>query len=233
MNFFKKLFSGSKSQEPSELETNWNLYKDWIHRKLPLYHTYFNAGASDEELAQLKSNFPFELPAEILELYKLNNGDSSIHQDIPLGTFMQFEFLSISRVISEYNNFKEIVSNNPELLNSEFYKSFPENTIRKVYFSNYWIPLFSDGSGNYVGVDLSPDVNGVTGQIINFGRDEDLKFQIAKSFNDLLLFIQQRIQSGSCDPAIVEEDDGEYSYGLSPQSHFLDDLRHIIVEGRE
>src|SRR4051794_404851 len=103
MSIFKRLFSGSNSNEHSDLEKQWTFYRDWLQQRLPLYHSYLNAGASEQEIGLLKSNFPFELPAELIELYRLNNGDTSLQQDVPLGTFMQFEFLSISRLLEEYN----------------------------------------------------------------------------------------------------------------------------------
>lgn len=42
---------------------------------------------------------------------------------------------------------------------------------------------------NYIGVDLDPAANGVIGQIIDFGRDEDDKKVIAKSIKEYLLLL--------------------------------------------
>lgn len=50
--------------------------------------------------------------------------------------------------------------------------STPENAIRKKYFHYKWLPIFSDSGGNYIGIDLDPDVNGTKGQVIVYGRDE-------------------------------------------------------------
>lgn len=53
--------------------------------------------------------------------------------------------------------------------------SVPPQWIKTVYACKGWIPLLSDRTGNYVGVDLDPGANGAWGQVIVFGRDFDRK----------------------------------------------------------
>lgn len=62
--------------------------------------------------------------------------------------------------------------------------STPENAIRKKYFHYKWLPVFSDYGGNYIGIDLDPDVNGKKGQTIIFGRDEQEMFVFGNSLED-------------------------------------------------
>ena len=57
----------------------------------------------------------------------------------------------------------------------------PVGCIKQRYADLKWIPICEDGSGNHIGVDLDPDVNGKVGQVINFGRDEDDKHVLADS----------------------------------------------------
>jgi cell wall assembly regulator SMI1 len=65
--------------------------------------------------------------------------------------------------------------------------SIPEGKIKKMYFNHKWIPMFSDHSGNFIGIDLEPDYDGIKGQVINFGRDEEKMFVYA---NDLEQFFE-------------------------------------------
>ncbi|WVQ81032.1 hypothetical protein IAT38_003139 [Cryptococcus sp. DSM 104549] len=53
--------------------------------------------------------------------------------------------------------------------------SVPPHWIRSRYACKGWVPLLSDRTGNYVGVDLDPGANGAWGQVIVFGRDFDRK----------------------------------------------------------
>lgn len=53
--------------------------------------------------------------------------------------------------------------------------SIPPQWVKSEYTCRGWLPLISDRSGNYVGVDLDPGPSGTWGQIIIFGRDFDRK----------------------------------------------------------
>lgn len=53
--------------------------------------------------------------------------------------------------------------------------SVPPGWIRGQYACRGWVPLMSDRTGNYVGVDLDPGPGGARGQVIVFGRDFDRK----------------------------------------------------------
>jgi cell wall assembly regulator SMI1 len=70
------------------------------------------------------------------------------------------------------------------------FSSTPVGAIKIKYFYFKWLPIFSDLSGNYLGIDLDPDIEGREGQIINFGRDEEEMFVLAdnlENFFDKLL----------------------------------------------
>lgn len=70
------------------------------------------------------------------------------------------------------------------------FSSTPEDAIKLKYFHFKWLPIFSDLSGNYLGIDLDPDMEGRKGQVINFGRDEEDMFVLAdnlENFFDKLL----------------------------------------------
>ncbi|MFC4633227.1 SMI1/KNR4 family protein [Dokdonia ponticola] len=72
------------------------------------------------------------------------------------------------------------------------FSSCPKDAIKKKYFHHKWIPLFHDYGGNFIGIDLDPDSNGVKGQIIIYGRDEEKMIVVAESFDKFLdLTIQE------------------------------------------
>lgn len=74
--------------------------------------------------------------------------------------------------------------------------STPDGTIKKKYFHLKWIPLISDHGGNYIGIDLDPDVNGTKGQVIIFGRDEEEMMVLANSWEEFLDWNIQFIDQG-------------------------------------
>lgn len=65
-------------------------------------------------------------------------------------------------------------------------KSYPENKIKLQYANPNWIPLVTDNTGNQIAIDLDPDVDGVYGQVIIFGREYDTKYVIADNWGEFM-----------------------------------------------
>ncbi|GEM_PF-1569244 len=94
------------------------------------------------------------------------------------------------------------------------FTSLPANAIKKKYFNHKWIPIFSDSGGNFIGIDLDPDVNGKKGQIIIFGRDEEDMCVISNDLESFFAFIL---------------DEFNYNNGESlVKYHLHDSIREII-----
>ncbi len=213
-----------QSNNTTPLQNYWTEYRGWLQSKLPMYAELLNPPATAKQLKALWDKLPTEPSEELNMLYTMNNGDSLSTSDSHSGSFMGFEFLSIDRLLQEYALWMDVRP-------SSGYRgsSFPEGHIKIQYTNPHWIPLFIDSSGNCIGIDGDPDAKGRKGQIINFGRDEDEKFVLAPSLEVFLECIIGEVHSGACDKAIVEEDRDEYSYGLRPQSHLIDDLKRMLM----
>ncbi|TCI93734.1 SMI1/KNR4 family protein [Tenacibaculum sp. M341] len=92
------------------------------------------------------------------------------------------------KIFSDYKY--EIIRKNEDWDTIMEFKSYPPKSILLKYFHYKWLPVFTDGGGNYLGIDLAPDIQGKKGQIIIFGRDEALMPVLAEnlsSFFDLCL----------------------------------------------
>lgn len=74
--------------------------------------------------------------------------------------------------------------------------STPEGAIKRKYFHIKWIPIISDGGGNYIGIDLDPDEKGTKGQVIIFGRDEEDMLVLSNSWSEFLDFNLEIIKNG-------------------------------------
>lgn len=80
----------------------------------------------------------------------------------------------------------------------------PPHTILPIYAHCMWIPIVTDGAGNYIAIDLSPGTpeardlrQAKAGQVILFGRDFDTKFRIADTFGDFLLGFANDLEKGN------------------------------------
>ncbi|MHA7964178.1 SMI1/KNR4 family protein [Paenibacillus sp. CAU 1782] len=149
----------------------------------PVSPEAYNAFAREVEAVTGKS-----LPDELGELYRQANGHASLFE----GVFMGMSLLSIEDSAAIW---KELQSHDGAEFDSEC-ESIPANAIRLKHRNPGWIPLASDFSGNYIGIDLDPDAKGEAGQMINFGRDEEVKMVLAPTLRHLLIFVLQQLEAG-------------------------------------
>jgi cell wall assembly regulator SMI1 len=94
--------------------------------------------------------------------------------------------------------------------------SIPEAAIKKIYFHNKWLPLFSDHAGNHIGIDLDPDINGTRGQVIIYGRDEDKLLVVSNSLTDFFKLLLDDVKKS------------ENSILLNSTTHLHDQLKNML-----
>lgn len=101
--------------------------------------------------------------------------------------------------------------------------SFQKGYIQEVSWSLGWIPFASDGSGNYIALDLTPGVNGKVGQIITCGCDENEMCVISESLEAFYAFIIEQFDAGRCS---YEKD---RSCVIWKNGHLFDELKQILL----
>ena len=75
--------------------------------------------------------------------------------------------------------------------------AWPEGAVDPAYINPAYIQLTSDGSGGHVGLDFDPWPGGRVGQVILFGRDEDVKVVLAESLGQFLEWVAGLLESGN------------------------------------
>lgn len=111
--------------------------------------------------------------------------------------------------------------------------SVKPGVVKQVYANKLWIPFAYDWGGNHLGIDLDPGVNGIRGQVINFGRDEDRKRAIAPNVTAFVQWLVGQLQVGNF--LIEQEDDTGRSFNTlnPPSTHFLDAIQTLFKEPGE
>lgn len=120
----------------------------------------------------------YSIPAELQHLFTLHNGINNNG------------FLSAEKVLNEWKSWKSIYDSadwDLEELQGNSY-SDGEKTLG-MYTTPYWIPFYSTGGGNFIGIDYAPNSKGKSGQIIAFGADEDTIRFIADDLQDFLQIV--------------------------------------------
>lgn len=187
--------------------------------KIPLQQG-LNAGAEKEDIAEAESLLEVSIPDEVKDLYYTHNGETA---DSP-GVFFGIEFMPLEEVIDEIEFNKE-ESDAEEFL--EYGPNIePEGAIKSRVYHDKWMPIGSDGGGNFLAVDLDPGENGKFGQIINYGSDEETFYVIAESLSDLLAFIVKSIEND--DFTSEGQDFVSWGYGHD-MTHLFDQLSQMSL----
>ena len=173
-----------------------------------------NAGASEADFAELEQTLGYALLEEFKELYRVANGETDID-----GVFAGEEWLSIERIIDEYNIWQELYQNGTfQEDDGTPYGCEPEAGIKPDFWWNpKWISLTADGSGNSKMIDLDPSEQGTAGQIIQMWHDDAAREKVADSLRE---FLQNYVRDLEAGLYVLDAD-----YGVILQSE-LDDLNN-------
>jgi internalin A len=220
--------------------------KKELDKQYPGYSNLFNPPASGEQIAAYENLTGLEMPHDWKELYTIHNGQQQ-GEKYGLAFIFSLPFLTIEESMRQWKVLNEQLGDTSMFDHKSH--SVPADHIREQYVNKGWIPISKDSGGNYVGIDLNPDVKGTRGQVINFGRDEETKYVIASGleayFNYMLALIRENrlsILAQDDDDADEEEDDDGnilplpkvYRFAIDGSViwHFLDWLKVLDLPGK-
>lgn len=191
------------------------LVKEYHAAAAELELSFVNAGASEADFAELEQTLGYALPEEFKELYRVANGEA----DDIYGVFAGEEWLSIERIIDEYNIWQELYQNGTfQEDDGTPYGCEPEAGIKPDFWWNpKWIPLTADGSGNSKMIDLDPAEQGRVGQIIQMWHDDAAREKEAASLRE---FLQNYVRDLEAGLYVLDAD-----YGVILQSE-LDEMQN-------
>lgn len=198
-----------------------NEIKQGLRRTLPELELSLYPPASEDEIAAAENALKLTFPEPLRALYRLHNGQAD---DGP-GLFFGLPLLPLEDIVREWSVWESLMDEYGE---EGSHYSVPAGWIEETYIHPGWVPISHDWGGNHLGVDVQPGPLGLAGQMINFGRDEETKYVIARSCTDLLQFIAETVQVGHY--TVTRDADGvTWSYGRSANRHFLDVIRELTL----
>lgn len=198
--------------------------KSLLANEYPELNASLNPPATEADISQLETVTGLALPDELKQLYRLHNGESG-----NAGLFFGLPFISIDDALAEWKAWDKLAGSATSLDTSIV--SVPANHIKEQYANTRYIPISKDYGGNNIGIDLDPGPDGVSGQVINFGRDEETRFVIAPSLAGFMEFILHHVKNGNYAFEMNgdEEDEEPRSFLMKEpaNSHFLDTLKDL------
>lgn len=94
-------------------------------------------------------------------------------------------------------------------------RSSPNGAVQYCESHPGWIPLVADWNGNYIGVDLVPNLDGQRGQVIVFGRDESNHCVLAATWGEFLANYADDLSDGNFEVNLKDSSDiPEFYYHL-------------------
>jgi cell wall assembly regulator SMI1 len=165
----------------------------WYAAHLPTDKYVLNPPATDSQLDAFERLIGFKMPRSYRQLYRWHDGE----EDDRWGHIYGLPLLSLRQAGAQWTAWNEVLAgfggNRYEIPGA----GWPEGAVDPAYINPCWIPLTHDGSGNHIGLDFDPWPGGRLGQVILYGRDEDVKAVLAQSLGRFLNWIASLLESGN------------------------------------
>jgi len=94
-------------------------------------------------------------------------------------------FLNAESILKEWKEWQSVYK---DWTQDELWDTYSENEGKTLlmYTTPYWIPFFDLYNGNFIALDFAPTEKGTPGQVIRFGADQEIGYQIAESLEAFL-----------------------------------------------
>jgi cell wall assembly regulator SMI1 len=173
----------------------WNDFERQLRPLLGAPQSPFLPGVSELALRHFEAAVGFELPLSVRAFWSVCGGEAKLGG---AGVACGFVLLSPQAALAEWQSLAQLrarVGDEELEALARPCLSKPPGTIREQYSLPGWIPLWKEPhEANYVGVDLDPGPNGVVGQVIGFGRDEDEKRVLFWDYAEALAWLSEQLQ---------------------------------------
>jgi cell wall assembly regulator SMI1 len=165
----------------------------WYAANLPADKYVLNPPATDAQIDALERSVGLRMPLAYRQLYRWHDGEN----DDRWGHFYGLPLLPLHGAAAEWNGWVRVLAD----FKGDRYAipggAWPRDAVDPAYINPRWIPLTHDGSGNHIGLDFDPWPGGRVGQVILFGRDEDVKVVLAESLGRFLEWIADLLEGGN------------------------------------
>ena len=209
-----------KPAEPPAVADSWKRIEAWLDAHLPPYKKTLKPGISDKDLVKFEKAIGTALPEDVRQSWRIHDGQRVLSDDVLEALLEEDEdtepqdFIGIifgdallnlvarkcpatgDSALGQWQSWAEIADEDYSDVD-QWQTSSPAGAIKRCYANRGWIPLGALTDCDFFGVDLDPGPNGVIGQIINFGRNEEKKYVLATSWAQFLSDVADELEAGN------------------------------------
>lgn len=215
------------SARNANMPAAWERIVAWSHQHFPPLAAGLAPGLTEQAIRDAEKDAGVTFSDDLRSLYQCADGE------IPdgIGLFFGLRFLTLNETIDSWRFWNDLIEAEADLADeTDGHSSTPDGAIDARYYNPGWIAFADDFGGNHLGIDCAPGPTGVSGQVINFGRDEYDKRVLARDLASFLEWIADSLEAGNF--RIIDHRDepgGSYEFVLAkPENHhFLDALRQM------
>lgn len=165
----------------------------WYAAHLPPDQYKWNPPATADQIAAFEKTVGRTMPEAWTQLYRWHNGEN----DDRLGHVYGLPLLTLQFAADEWKAWQEVLDDFKGNRYAIPGSGWPVGAVDPAYINPAWIPLTADGSGNSIGLDFDPWPGGRVGQVILYGRDEDVKAVLAESLGGFLSWLADLLEAGN------------------------------------
>lgn len=165
----------------------------WYDANLDADKYVFNPPTTDAHLDAFEQLVGLRLPRSYRQLYKWHDGEN----DDRWGHIYGLPLLSLKHATADWKSWTRTLATFGGNRYAVPGGAWPKGAVDSAYINPRWIPLTNDGSGGHVGLDFDPWPGGRIGQVILFGRDEDVKVVLAESLGHFLDWVAKLLEGGN------------------------------------
>jgi cell wall assembly regulator SMI1 len=186
----------------------WAVIHRWLEKNCPHLRRKLKKPASLKAIKHLEKHIGVSLPESVIASYQIHDGcDGGVIIGLPL--------LSLKEVEQVWDTWASVVGPTgnecPDADRNEGFSSYEKGKVKELYANKRWIPLAGSDS-NYAGLDFDPGPKGRIGQVINFGRDDQIRYVLAETFEGFLSFIADQFATDKVEvnPEQSEDEDPDF-----------------------
>ena len=147
--------------------------------------------AKPAEFRTLEKTLGVTLPDDFKESYLIHNGSDPVS-----GVLVGLPLMSLAEIGRAWETWADIAADEDLVQElSEDLSSHPKGAVQPLYAHRGWVPFAGD-SQNFVALDFAPGPKGAAGQVINAGRDDEVRHAIAGTFAGFMEFVAGLFTAG-------------------------------------
>ncbi|MBP8033039.1 MAG: SMI1/KNR4 family protein [Bacteroidia bacterium] len=141
----------------------WQNFENWLSNNTPHLIEALKSGATNDDIEKAENNLGVTFPIFFKEIYQIHNGQFI---DKP-GIFPEGTMLPLNEIVRHWEILKQLKDKG----HFDGIETETPMEIKPIWWSEKWIPIIGDGSGNFLCIDFDPTTHGKMGQIIWFEHD--------------------------------------------------------------